>query len=44
MGTFNDEAYNALIDDIRAACEEYEDELAMWEIEDALTSVRQEYQ
>jgi len=40
----NDKAYDALMDDLREACEEYEDELYMWEIEDALTSVRQEYQ
>lgn len=40
----NDDAYNELMDELRETCEEYEDELAMWEIEDALTGVRQEYQ
>lgn len=40
----HDEAYNQLMDALRETCEEYEDELYMWEIEDALTGVRQEYQ
>lgn len=40
----NDEAYDELIDEIRESCEDYEDELEMWEIEDALTSVKREYQ
>lgn len=39
-----DKAYDQLIDDIREVCEQKEGDLDMWEIEDALTSVRQEYQ
>lgn len=40
----NDEAFNDLIDELRDTCENYEDDLELWEIEDALTTIRREYQ
>lgn len=40
----NTESYNELVDEIRATCRDFEEDLTDGDIEDALTVVKEEYQ